>query len=207
MTVSRRGSLALALALAVAPGAAAQTLYGTLVGNVTDPSDAAVAAAKVAAVNTGTGFSREAVSDDRGGYLFSDLQPGAYRVTVTAAGFSTFTQTDVQVSTNAVLRVDVHLQLQTATESVTVAAAATTLQSDRSDLRAEISGREYRDLPVPGARNYQALFKLVPGFTPPRRQRRHQCQHEIRHEPVPRRRIQLPPEQRHQSQERIFYGR
>jgi len=159
-----------AMALAVAPGASAQTLYGTLVGNVTDPSDAAVAAAKIVAVHMGTGLTRETVTDDRGGYLFSDLQPGAYRLTVTSAGFSAFTQTDLQVSTNAVVRVNVHLQLQTSIESVTVAAAATTLQSDRSDLRAEISGREFRDLPVPGARNYQALFKLVPGFTPPRRQ-------------------------------------
>jgi hypothetical protein len=157
-------------ATCAAPRAGAQTLYGTLVGNVTDPSNAAISGAKVVAVNTGTGFSRETSTDERGGYLFSDLQPGAYRITVTAAGFAGFTQTDAQVSTNAVLRVDVRLQLPTATESVTVAAAITALQSDRSDVRAEISGREYRDLPVPGARNYQALFKLVPGFTPPRRQ-------------------------------------
>ena len=88
---------------------------------------------------------------------------------MSASGFAGFTQTDAQVSTNAVLRVDVRMQLTTASESVTVAAAVTALQSDRSDVRAEISGREYRDLPVPGARNYQALFKLVPGFTPPRR--------------------------------------
>ena len=39
----------------------AQTLYGTLIGNVTDPSSAAIAGAKVAAINTGTGFSREAI--------------------------------------------------------------------------------------------------------------------------------------------------
>ncbi len=153
-----------------APAVSAQTLYGTLVGNVLDPSNASIAAAKVAAVNSGTGFSREALTDERGGYLFSDLQPGSYRITVTAAGFAGFTQTDVPITANTVVRVDVHMQLAAASESVTVAAAATTLQTDRSDLRTEISGREYRDLPVPGARNYQALFKLVPGFTPPRRQ-------------------------------------
>ena len=175
-SIQGRGSafvclLALVVSATVAaPEAKAQTLYGTLVGNVSDPSNASIAAAKVVAVNAGTGFSREALTDERGGYLFSDLQPGAYRITVTASGFAGFTQTDVQVSTNAVLRVDVRMQLPTASESITVAGAVTALQADRSDLRAEISGREYRDLPVPGARNYQALFKLVPGFTPPRRQ-------------------------------------
>src|SRR5436190_21645164 len=85
----------------------AQTLYGTLVGNVSDPSNASIPAAKISAVNSGTGFSREAVTDERGGYQFSDLQPGVYRIAVTASGFSGFTRTDVQVTANSVLRVDV----------------------------------------------------------------------------------------------------
>src|SRR5262249_18535418 len=146
--------LILFLGALLTPVAHGQTLYGTLVGNVTDPSSAAIGGAKVVATNPGTGFSRETTTDDRGGYLFSDLQPGTYRLRVTASGFGAFTQTDAQVSTNAVLRVDVRMQLATASESVTVAGAVTALQTDRSDLRAEISGREYRDLPVPGARNY-----------------------------------------------------
>src|SRR5215813_2726250 len=165
-----RRLIALLVLLVSAGVLKAQTLYGTLVGNVTDPSGASIAGGKVVAANTATGFSREATTDERGGYLFSDLQPGTYRISVTAPGFAAFTQTDAKVSANAVLRADVRMQLSTASESVTVAGAVTALQTDRSDVRAEISGREYRDLPVPGARNYQALFKLVPGFTPPRRQ-------------------------------------
>ena len=152
------------LSVVIAARIGAQTLYGTLVGNVTDPSGASIAGAKVVAANTATGFNREATTDDRGGYLFSDLQPGTYRITVTAQGFAAFTQTDANVSANAVLRADVRMQLSTASESVTVAGAVTALQTDRSDVRTEISGKEYRDLPVPGARNYQALFKLVPSF-------------------------------------------
>src|SRR5262245_54529114 len=88
---------------AIAPRVSAQTLYGTLVGNITDPSGASIAGAKVSAANTATGFNREATTDDRGGYLFSDLQPGTYRITVTAQGFAGFTQTDAKVSANAVL--------------------------------------------------------------------------------------------------------
>jgi len=176
-TIIRRPTPGLALSLTfllsialVPPAAYSQTLYGTLVGNVSDPSNAAIATAKVLVVNSGTGFNRETTTDDRGVYQFSDLQPGTYRLTVTSSGFAAFTQTDVQVLANSVLRVDVRMQLAAANEAVTVAGTATALQADRSDIRAEISGREYRDLPVPGARNYQALFKLVPGFTPPRRQ-------------------------------------
>jgi hypothetical protein len=74
--------------------AEAQTLYGTLVGNISDPSNAAISGAKVVVVNTATGFTREVTTDDRGGYVMSDLEAGTYRVTVTAAGFAMFTQPD-----------------------------------------------------------------------------------------------------------------
>jgi hypothetical protein len=136
----------------VLPGSA-QTLYGTLVGNITDPSGAAVTAAKVVAQNSGTGFTRESTTDERGGYIFSDLQPGTYTLRVTAPAFAAFTQTGVDVSVNAVRRADVQLQVATTSESIVVAASATTLQADRSDLRTELSTREFRDLPVSGSRN------------------------------------------------------
>lgn len=121
-------------------------------------------------INTATGFAREAATNERGSYLFSDLQPGTYEVRVAAPSFATFTQTGVAVSANTVIRVDVQLQLSGVTETVTVAASAATLQTDRSEVRAEISNRQIRDLPIPGGRNYQSLFKLIPGFTPPRPQ-------------------------------------
>lgn len=51
----------------------AQVLYGSLVGNVSDPSQAVVLAAKVTVTNTGTGQVREAATDERGFYAFRDL--------------------------------------------------------------------------------------------------------------------------------------
>lgn len=62
------------------------------------------------------------------------------------------------------------MQLSSAAEKVTVTGAAETLQTDRADVRSELNSRQLTDLPVGGGRNYQSLFKLVPGFTPPRPQ-------------------------------------
>src|SRR5580700_9868737 len=67
----------------------AQVLYGTLTGNVTDSSGAAVPSAKVIALNEGTGINRQAVSDDHGVYVFHDLQAGSYKITVSAPSFAT----------------------------------------------------------------------------------------------------------------------
>src|SRR4051795_5697282 len=72
------------------PRAAAQTLYGSLVGNITDPNGAAVPGAKVRVVNSDTGFVREATTDERGAFLFSDLQAGRYEVTVSSGSFASF---------------------------------------------------------------------------------------------------------------------
>src|ERR1044072_7017648 len=81
--------LALLLTVAVADPAAAQTLYGSLTGNVTDPTGAAVPNAKVEALNVGTGILKGTQTDERGSYQFNDLQPGVYRVTVSAPSFAT----------------------------------------------------------------------------------------------------------------------
>src|SRR5919197_944187 len=72
---------------AMVPGRA-QVLYGSLTGNVTDQSGAFLPKAEVEALNNGTGVAQTAVTDANGGYRFSDLQSGNYRVTVKAAGFA-----------------------------------------------------------------------------------------------------------------------
>jgi len=163
----QRLALVPVLAAALAAPSAAQVLYGTLVGTVEDPSGGVLPGAAVAATNALTGLKREAKTDERGDYRFTDLPPGAYDVAVTQTGFAVFRRTGVVVPVNAVVRVNMQLRLGETTESVTVAGAAAALQADRADVSTEIGKRELTDLPVGGFRNYQSLFKLVPGFTPP----------------------------------------
>src|SRR5690242_17733330 len=105
-TYLRMAAVLAALAPCV-PSAWSQTLYGSLVGNVTDPSGAAVPGAKISAVNDETGFTRETLANERGIYSFSDLHAGRYTVSVNSAAFAAFTQRGVLISNNAVVRVDV----------------------------------------------------------------------------------------------------
>jgi hypothetical protein len=152
---------------ALTPTAAAQVLYGSIVGNVTDDTRGAVPGATVTITNTETGASRDAVSDAAGRYNFPAVQPGTYQVTVKVDGFRTFTRQDVGVTLNSVARVDVALQVGQLNESVTVSAERPLLQTDRAEVRSELKATELVNLPVSLNRNYQYLFRVLPGFTPP----------------------------------------
>jgi len=81
-------------------------------------------------------------------------------------GFRTYSRS-VPVSLNSVARVDVKLEIGQLSESVQVSAESPVLQTDKAEVRAELKAQELENLPVPIGRNYQQLFKVIPGFTPP----------------------------------------
>jgi len=72
--------------LSVRP-AAAQVLYGSVVGTVTDQSDATVPNSTVTLTSKETGLSRTATTDDGGRYSFVNVLPGRYDVKASQKGF------------------------------------------------------------------------------------------------------------------------
>ena len=167
--VSRLFCAALVLfAVALGLPLRAQVLYGTLLGNVTDPSGAPVAGATVTARNAGTGEVRTERSDERGFWSLRNLQPGTYRVRLDAAGFGAVERAEVRVSANSETRVDLPVAVQAVSQALEVSGAAPALQTDRGDVHAEITAKQIENLPLPGYRNYQSLLNLVPGATPAR---------------------------------------
>ena len=113
LSASRRCSSGVFLVLAfivligAVPGrAAAQVLYGSIVGDVKDSSGAAMPGSTVLVTNTNTGFKREAVTDGVGHFNLFDLPAGTYSLKATQQGFKTFEQTQVTVNINTVTRID-----------------------------------------------------------------------------------------------------
>jgi hypothetical protein len=149
------------------PPAAAQILYGSVVGTVTDPSGAAVPDAQVRINNEATGLAREASTNSLGLYRFADLPVGIYDLTVSISGFRPYTETGIGVTINSVNRVDVRLELGQVTENITVEAEATPLKTDTSDVSLELPSKAITDLPLSNYRNYQSLLTLTPGASPP----------------------------------------
>ncbi len=144
-----------------------QVLYGSIVGSARDPSGAGVAGAAVSITHLETRLSRETVTDATGTYAFSTVPTGTYALKVSLPGFKTFSRPNVPVNLNSVTRIDAALQVGQVTEDLEVTAERPLLQADRAEVRVDLDRRELRDLPVPLGRNYQQLFKTLPGFTPP----------------------------------------
>jgi hypothetical protein len=158
----------IALLLLAPPSGSAQLLQGTIDGNVTDSSQASIVGATVTATNQETNFSRETVTNSEGGYTLATLPPGVYTVVVKAQGFQAYTQTGIVVNGNEVRRVNVTLALGQVNETVTVSAQTTTLQTDRADVRTDLTTQTLNDLPTPLGRNYQmTLAVIVPGVSTP----------------------------------------
>ncbi len=159
----------LALILLSAFSIHAQVLYGSLTGAIEDASGAPVPNAKIEVANMATGIGRQTTSDERGSFQFNDLQAGNYRVTITSSNFSTVKQEGIRVDINTVKRLEVKLQVAAVAESISINASALALQTDRADVNNQISKSQVVNLPFGGSqgRNFQNLYKLLPGFSPP----------------------------------------
>src|SRR5260370_39361859 len=84
------GSVALVfVALLVSPCALAQSsAVGTIWGQVTDRQDALIPAAEIVLTDTSTNGTQSTVTNSSGRYLFPNVPPGTYNITVSKPGFS-----------------------------------------------------------------------------------------------------------------------
>ena len=162
-------SLLVAVALLLSGHLAqAQVLYGSLVGDVADPTRAVLPGATVTVTNRDTGLQRETTTDSTGSYHFRDLQPGTYELKVALNGFKSYTRAGLVVTLNAIARADVQLEVGGQTETVTVTAASPLLQTDRADVSTQLDSEQVTNLPISGnGRNFQQLYKLIPGASTP----------------------------------------
>ncbi len=151
-----------------APRIQAQVLYGSIVGEVTDTTNAPVPGAVVRITHRQTNQSRTTTTSQAGVYSFPTLPGGTFDVVVSKEGFQTFTAQEVAVAVDRVVRVDAVLRVGTVSETVQVTAeAAPLLQTDRAEVRAEVGAKQLENLPVPLGRNYENLLIMVPGLSPP----------------------------------------
>ena len=146
-----------------------QSDRGTLTGTVSDSAGAVIPAAAVIATNSETGIASRTVTTSTGNYTISSLSVGIYDISVEVTGFKKYLQKGVRVQVAETGRVDVVLEVGSATESVTITADAALLKTEDAEQSDTFSGDRLNALPINfgiggGAiRNPLGFVKLAPG--------------------------------------------
>ncbi|MBV9746640.1 MAG: TonB-dependent receptor [Acidobacteriia bacterium] len=151
----------------------AQSDRGTITGTVTDSAGAVIADATIQARQTETGATFDTTSTATGNYTLAQLPVGPYEVTATVSGFKKFVRSGITVEVAQVLRIDIQMEIGSATESVTITAEASLLKTESGDVSSNVQVSTLDQLPMlsvgsaaagsSGIRNPNNVLNVVPG--------------------------------------------
>jgi hypothetical protein len=152
------------LALAMATVVAAQTTSGSIAGNITDPNQAAVSNATVKISDESKSFTLSATTDVEGRFVFPQVPPGTYKLSVEASGFKKLERTGILLVANDKMTLgDIVVQVGATSETVTVTAEATLVQAESAERSYAVQGEVVRNIAVNG-RNFAALASIAAGL-------------------------------------------
>ncbi len=119
-------------------------------GNVTDATGAAIATASVVATEADTKAVRAGKSNGEGRFLFSQVNPGTYTVTVTAPGFADQTSRPIAVEVGRTVALNFTLRISSASQTVEVTAQQGLISLDNPNVATTLEADTIKNLPNPG---------------------------------------------------------
>ncbi len=143
----------------------AQEATGKIVGTIFDQQGAVIPGAKVAVTNVATGVTSEGLADKTGYFEVPNLPIGTYNVTVEQQGFEKATTQAKELQINQTLRFNITMKVGAATESVTVEAQVSGVETENPTVGGTVIGPEIQEAPLNG-RNVLDLALLQPGVIP-----------------------------------------
>jgi hypothetical protein len=144
----------------------AQVDTGSILGTVSDSSGARIKGATVTLTNEGTNAALSTTTGDDGGYKFTPVRIGTYKLTVTMQGFRTTASHGLTVNVGENVVADFSLQLGSVSETVEVSTSAPILQSQDASVGQVVDSKSVNDLPLNG-RNFTFLAQLAAGVNTP----------------------------------------
>ena len=144
----------------------AQTVSGTITGTVVDPSSLPVAGATVTLTNSDTGVKATEKTGASGEFTFTAVLPGRYSVAAEMNGFKKVEKTDLNISAAERLSAgEFSLPVGSTTESVTVDASGTPVQTTSEDRSGLLTSAQIDELMARG-RDFLSLLRVMPGVVP-----------------------------------------
>ncbi len=138
---------------------------GTVAGTVTDPSGAGVAGAAVTLVDPSTNDSRKTTTNETGRYLFANVPPGTYNMTINKTGFRVAKFTGQIVTVGSAITLNATMELGSVNQVVEVTANGAELQTLNATVGNSAGGELLQSLPSIG-RDSSTFVTLQPGVSP-----------------------------------------
>src|SRR6266480_2004893 len=138
---------------------------GTVAGTVTDPSGAGVAGAAVTLVDPSTNDSRKTTTNETGRYLFANVPPGTYNMTINKTGFRVAKFTGQIVTVGSAITLNATMELGSVSQVVEVTANGAELQTLNATVGNSAGGELLQSLPSIG-RDSSTFVTLQPGVSP-----------------------------------------
>src|SRR5271167_2332527 len=157
---------AMVLTLLCVSPARAQVDAGSILGTVTDASGSAVRGATVTLTNEGTNAALSTTSGSDGGYKFTPVRIGSYKIAVTFQGFETVVRPHVTVNVGESVVADFSLKPGNVTTTVEVTSTTPVLETQDAAVGQVVDSKSVTDLPLNG-RNFTFLAQLAAGVNTP----------------------------------------
>jgi hypothetical protein len=166
MSFFNRLLVTVAVVVLWAAAAFAQVSFGRLAGTVLDNSGAVLPGVTVTLTNEERGQTQTTITAETGAFVFPQVQPGLYTVTMTLNGFRTAEFSQVEIHVGVERSLTARLEVGQVAETVTVRAGDTVVQTTTPEVTQTVVERQIKDLPLDG-RNPIELIRLqagVPGI-------------------------------------------
>lgn len=140
----------------------AQSTNASLSGRITDPANALIVDARVAAISAATNIRHECTTNGSGDYHLANLPPASYRLEIEKSGFKKLIKPDVILHVQDALRIDLQMMLGDVAETVVVESGAPLVNTETATVSTVINRTFVENIPLNG-RSFQTLIELTPG--------------------------------------------
>ena len=141
-----------------------QGFQGGLRGSIKD-AGGVIPGVEVTLTNEQTNIKRSVVTNERGEFVFSNIDPGTYGVKATLQGYKTIDRGGIRIGTQQFLTLDLTMEVGAITENVTVTGEAPLIDTSNASTGTVLDTSALQTLPAPG-RNAFMIGASVPTVIP-----------------------------------------
>jgi hypothetical protein len=134
-------------------------------GTVLDQSGAVIPSAQVVLTNQDTQVKQSATANAQGYVQILHLPPGRYTVSVSASGFTTWAQKDIDIEGTDIRTIYPKLSVGTTQSTVEVTANSSAVETTSGTISRTLEQQTVNNAPLVGENLYASVATLAPGVT------------------------------------------